>query len=276
MRRVYKRNVVIGIGLLVGGVASGQVGVIFSVTDSKPLAQAAEKFEVRYGIPVSYEDPTYAYDGDLVDHTDPAYKQSHPNGPRALSPKVGTVAFQADPHMAVSSAAAAMPLIQSLLDDHVKAGNLGQFKLIPNPYEDGIAIVPVAIRNAAGVLSPDQSPLETKISFPQLQRTAMQTLDAICGAIQANTGKQIGVASAPFGGQPYSATIGANNETARNVLQRTLANIRYPDGQTGQLPKTSWNLLYDPGVKMYLLNVRQVLREVPTPTGRTIRRPVVR
>jgi hypothetical protein len=207
MRRACKGSIVVGIGLL-AGVAYGQVGVIFSVTGSSPLAKAAEEFEARYGIPISYEDPAYAYDGDLIDHTDPDYKGSHPGGSRALDPKVGTVVLRGNFRALVRSSTDAMPLLQSLLDDHVRAGNPGEFALIPNG--DGVAIVPTRVRSANGVLSPDQSPLEVRISLPELKRTAKQTLDAICGAIQANSGKQIGVASSPFIGlqsiPPYTVT----------------------------------------------------------------------
>jgi hypothetical protein len=275
MRRAYKNTVIVGIGLL--GAAYGQVGVIFSVSGSKPLAKAAEEFEAKYGIPISYEDPAYAYPGELVDHTDPGYSKSHPEGPRALSLKGGgSLVLHADPKMAVRSSAAAMPLLQSLLDEHVRAGYPGEFKLVPNG--DGVAIVPVAVRNLNGVSLPDQSPLETTISLPESKRTAMETLNAICGAIRNNSGKNIGVASGPFiGTQPYSVTIGAANEPARSVLQRTLAGLEYVDTHTqARIPKMAWSLLYDPGQKVYLLNVHQVLKEVLTPTGRTIRRPVAR
>jgi hypothetical protein len=262
MRRACKGSVVVGIGLL-AGVAYGQVGVIFSLTDSRPLAKAAEEFEARYGIPISYEDPAYAYNGDLIDHTDPDYKRSHPGGFRALDPKVGTVVLRGNFRALVRSSADAMAMLQSLLDDHLRAGNAGEFALISNG--DGVAIVPARVRNANGVLSPDQSPLETRISLPELRRTATQTLDAIGGAIRTNSGKEVGVASSPFiGMQPYSVTIGANNEAARGVLQRTLAGLEYADGRTvGHIPKMAWSLLYVPGQKIYLLNVRQVLVEAP-------------
>ena len=268
MRRACKGSVVVSVGLL-AGVAYGQVGVIFSVTGSSPLAKAAEEFEARYGIPISYEDPAYAYDGDLVDHTDPDYKRSHPDGPKALVPKGGTVVLRGNFHAPVRSSVDAMPLLQSLLDDHARAGNPGEFALVPSG--DGVVIVPTKVRDANGFLVPDQSPLEVRISFPELQRTDLETLDAICGTILADSGMKVGVASHNFDGLrsteargKYYVTIGANNEPARSVLQRTLARLERPEpGNKTPIPKMAWSLLYVPGQKIYVLNVGQVLVEAP-------------
>ena len=265
MRRKHKGSVVVSIGLF-ATLAYGQT-VIISVTGARPLDQAAEQFEARYGIPVSYEDATYVYKGDLVDKTHPDYAKSHPDGPRALFPKGGTLVLRGDPNLPfyVAPGNAAMPLLKSLLDAHVKAGIPGEFKVIPNG--DGLDIVPVAVKDVAGILSPDQSPLETKISLPELKRTGDETLNEICKAILASSGKKVGVGSSPFMGvqsiPPYSVTIGARNEPARSVLQRSLPILKYYDSRTmGHIPKMAWSLLYDPGQKIYALNVRYALFEV--------------
>lgn len=270
--RAHKMVVMIG---LVAGVGYGQTEVIFSITGPAPLAQAAEKFEMLYGIPVSYEDATYVWDGDLDDHTDPGYARSHPVGSRALDPKGGSLVLRANPLMRpIHSASDAMPLLQSLVDDHGKAEYPGQFKLITNG--DGVDIVPVAVKDVSGILVPDQSLLETRISLPELKRTGDQMLNEICQAIRANTGKNIGVGSNDFRSLYYSATIGADNEVARSVLERTLSGLQSVGGQNTPIPKAAWSLRYSPGLKIYLLNVRQVRVEVHTPAGGKMKRPVFR
>jgi hypothetical protein len=283
MKRTCKGSLVLGIGL-VAGVGYGQVAgevIILSATGPRPLVKAADQLEARYGIPVSYEDATYAYEGDLVDETDPAYKLSHP-GIRALGVKNGSAVLRGNLSASVRSPADAMPLFQSLLDDYVRAGNPGEYALVQSG--DGVVIVPTRVRNENGVLLPDQSPLETRISFPELQRTDLETLAAICGAILANSGKKVVVGTTPFGGLQspgtrgsYYVTIGASNEPARSVLQRTLAGLQWADSRTqGPILKMGWWLLYDPGERVYALSVHQVFREAPSPTGRTVRQPVVR
>jgi hypothetical protein len=259
----------------VAGLACGQRAVIFSVSGPRPLAAAAEAFEMHYGIPVSYEDANYAYEGDLDDKTAPEYAKSHPGGSRLLIPKGGHLTLRGDPKRTLLFAQDAMPLLQSLLDEHVQAGIPGQFKLIPNG--DGVAIVPSAVKNAGGILLPDQSILETKINLPVLKRTGAETLNAICEAIRTSSGKNIGVGTSSFhqGIQPYSMTIGADNEPARSVLQRALAGVGFAEpGHVGHIPKTSWSLLYAPD--MYALNVHQVVVEVPSPAGGKVKRPVFR
>ena len=265
-------SVVVSIGLL-AGLAHGQT-VIFSVTG---LAQAAEQFEMRYGVPVSYEDANYAYAGDLIDQTRPDYARSHPNTPRLFSPKSGPLTLRGDPkeHLSLFNAAAdAMPMLQSLLDDHVKAGYPGQFKLIPSG--DGLDIVPVAVKNANGILLPDQSLLETKITLPVVRRNDIEILDAICAAVRTNSGKNIGVATNQFVSLYWVVTIGADNEPARTVLQRALDGLKFTGDPTDKVPKAAWSLRYAPGLEMYLLNVRQVVAEAPSLTGKTIRQTVFR
>ena len=272
MRRACKGSVVVGIGLLavVYGQQVAREGVILSETGPRPLAKAAEALEGRYGIPVSYEDPAYVYDGDIVDFTDPAYKISHP-GIRALGVKSGSVVLRGNLSASVRSPADAISLFQSLLDDHVRAGNPGEFALVQSG--DGVVIVPTKVRDANGILSPDQSPLEVRISFPEQERTANEAMDAICGAILANSGKKVVLGMDPFGGirstdprgarATYYVTIGATNEPARSVLQRTLAGLQWANPSIkSPILKMAWRLLYDPGERAYALNVHQLPRVV--------------
>lgn len=283
MKRTCKGSLVLGIGL-VAGVAYGQVareGIILSATGPRPLVKATDELEGRYGIPVSYEDAAYAYEGDLVDETDPAYKISHP-GIRALGVKSGSVVLRGNLNALVRSPADAMSLFQSVLDDHVRAGNPGEFALVQSG--DGVVIVPIRVREASGILVPDQSPLEVRISLPDLERTDLETLYAICAAIQANSGRTVRVGTTPFLGLrssdtrgSYYVTIGASNEPARGVLQRTLAGLQWADPLTqGPILKMAWWLLYDPGERVYALNVHQVFRGAASPTGRRVRQPVAR
>src|SRR5438270_12728539 len=43
-------------------------GVIV-VDDPRPVAAAIQALERQFGVPITYEDPTYRYSGDSVDHT---------------------------------------------------------------------------------------------------------------------------------------------------------------------------------------------------------------
>jgi|SRR5215471_6089198 len=169
--------------------------IVLSATDPRPLAKAAELFERRYGIPVSYEDVTYAYDGDVVDQTNPDYRKTHPTA-KALIPRGGAVAIRGQASAVVRTPSEASPVLQTALDDHAKAHNPGEFVLLQN--SEGLVIVPSNSRDANGVLAPDHSPLETRISFPLLQRTALETLDLICSVVTGASGKRVLVGTTPF------------------------------------------------------------------------------
>jgi hypothetical protein len=141
------------------------------------------------------------------------------------------------------------------------------------PSGDGVVIVPTKVRDANGILSPDKSPLEVSISLPTQERTAKEAMDAICAAILANSGKKVVMGQEPFSTglrstdargakSAYYVTIGATNEPARSVLQRTLASLEWANPRIkSPIPKMAWRLLYDPGERVYALNVHQLLWE---------------
>ena len=70
---------------------------------------------------------------------------------------------------------------------------------------------------------------------------------------------------------------GAVNEHARSVLFRALVGLQPADPRTkAPSVKLAWSLLYDPGERIYVMNVHQVMMEVASPVGIKILRPVTR
>jgi hypothetical protein len=236
------------------------------VEASRPLSKAADLVEIRYGIAVSYEDAMYAYEGDVVDKTDPAYKSKHPEA-KVLIPKPGRLEI-ALPKAPATQAVSLSTILQAIVDQHLSKGNAGQFKVIP--IGQGYTIVPESVRNSAGVLIPDASPLDVRISFPEMERTAFDALSAICQAVSAASARRVVVPATPPGGLLVNQVVklGASNETARDVLARLFANTHWADPRTvGLIHKYSWRLHYGPDVQMYALNVHEVMTEVSTPSG---------
>jgi len=250
--------------------------VILSATDPRPLAKAGELFERKYGIPMSYEDVAYAYDGDVIDQTSPEYKKTHPEG-KALMPKGCSVELRGQAGAIVRTPMDAKLMFQTVLDGHARVGNPGVFALLQN--NDGLVIVPTSGRNWNGALVQDHSPLDTSISFPELRRTAVETLELICNTVADASGKKVVVGTTPLLGLPGQtvAIIGAANEQARSVLFRMLSSLQPSDLRT-KAPsiKLAWQLFYDPGQSMYVMNVHQVMMEASSPIGVKILRPVTR
>ena len=75
-----------------------------SVNDPRPVACAAETLEKKYGWTITYEDPPYVHESELVDVTDKVRRDLDKfepgKAPRVLIPKGGTltVEYSIDDH----------------------------------------------------------------------------------------------------------------------------------------------------------------------------------
>ena len=255
----------LGVGL---GQQLAQPSVVVSVNEPRPLARAAILIEQRFGVSVSYEDPAYGNAVDLVDKTDAQYKLSHPEA-KVLIPRAGslnlTLPTEASVQMGASANSTIGPILQSAINSHMMNGDPGEFKVITTA--GGFSIVPTAVRGSAGMMIPNQSPLETAISISAGRRDAKQTLNLICEAISNGSGSKVTVGLIEEL-RNQVIQLAANNEPARDVLVRFLNTRVWADNSITAIPKLSWSLLYGPDVEMYALNLRAVRVQIKTPTGR--------
>jgi len=264
--------------LLTSSISFAQ-GSVISVNEPRPLAKAAELLERKYGVRIAYEDATYAYGGDLVDKTDQKYKQTHPSA-KVLIPKTGALTIVLPVGLAASEGLGATanpaPTIQTAIETHMANGYPGEFKLISTVNGDAFDIVPTGVRSAAGVVVADRSPLETLISFPNIQRNAMDTLKLICNNVSIATGKTITLGMLPKDLSQQQIQMGTNAEPARDVLARLFDGRTWADSHNiAKIPKLSWALLYGPDLEIYGLNVRIVMADVASPNGLKKLRPVM-
>src|SRR5205823_3487440 len=88
----------------------------------------------------------------------------------------------------------------------------------------GYDIVPSAVRNRSGAVVPDESPLESRISLPELRRSTIQTLKLLCEAATYSSGRKVDVGVVRDGMDNQIVQLGASNEPARNVLMRLIAS----------------------------------------------------
>jgi hypothetical protein len=264
------------VALLTTITASAQVAtgdVLFSVTDPRPLAKAAEQLEARYGIPIYYEDAASSYSGDLVTSGDAQFQRTHP---KALIPKGGSVTIRALAGAKIAGPTDLVSVLQTALDSHAEEGNAGQFKLLQTG--NGVSIIPTSVRNTNGVWVPDQSPLDAAVSFPELQSDGMEIIELIRNTIINTSGKIVELGTVPTQLlKTQTVRLGAKNEPARDVLVRMLAGLQWSDSRIiTPIYKMSWQLLYAPDTQGYFLNLHQVMIEKASPTGRSVRRPVIR
>jgi len=211
----------------------------FTVTDPRPLARAAELLERKLGVPISYEEPLWTTQGDIMAAAD--LPQNHeltikyPNWRGPLGPRSSTVDVLIPTTEAERKSLGAARIIQSVLDNHRGRRNPGEFKLLQ--LSDGaFSIVCERVEDATGRVVEHTSPLDVRISLPEQERTISQTLDVLVQAI--NTTGSWGLERPTIGPPGYfdgvRVRIGARNEAARDVLARI---VKIPGG-----PKFAWGI----------------------------------
>ena len=225
-----------------------------SVNGARPVLMAAEMLEKELGWVITYEDPPYVHETDLVDVTDEVRKDSQKfkpgQAPRVLVPKGGELAFEFDIDPATEKPADPATVIQQLLDAYAFSGHPGIFRL----EKDGqrLHIIAAGVKNKDGVLVSHQSLLDTPITVTAQKRNGVELLNAICAAITQASGTRVVAGGAPanlfFRSQTES---GAGNQRARDFLTNELDRI-------GGAAKLTWQLLYAPDMKTYYLKIHLV------------------
>jgi hypothetical protein len=221
------------------------------IEGSRPLAQAARTLENRHGLMITYEDPRYVHNTDLSDATLRVRRDLDARGAKpvrtVLIPREGAIHaayfYRGEPGDALAA-------IELLLSAHSNHGNPGVFRVAQ--VGDVFHVVGIAARNEDGALETQQPLLDVKITLQERERTLLDTVRQICDAVTEHSGHLLVVGTVPtnFLVQQSSA-IGARQTPAREVLLRSLAVAQ---------PKTrlSWQVLYDPGVKLSVLNIHAV------------------
>src|SRR5215217_3355373 len=222
-----------------------------SVNDGRPVALAAETLEKKYGWIITYEDPPYAHESEVVDVTEKVRRDLDKfkpgQAPKVFVPKGGELVFEYDVDSVIKKPVDSAAVVQQLLDTYAVAGHPGIFRL----ERDGqrLHIIATASKGQDGVLVSHQPVLDTPITVPSQKRNGLELLDAICTAVSEASRTRVVLGSAPLGlFHCYQTGSGTKDQKARAFLTSELDRV------TGEA-KLSWQLLYDPGMKIYFLNI---------------------
>ena len=226
-----------------------------SVDDPRPVATAAEMLERKYGWIVTYEDPPYAHESDLVDVTNKVRrdldKYKPGQAPRVFVPKGGKLELEYDIDAVTKKPVAADVVVQQLLDTYAATNGIpGAFRL----ERDGqrLHIIGALAKDKNGVLTSHQSVLDTVITLPPQKRNGMKLLEDVCAAVSQSSGTRVLIATAPTNLLfRYETEAGAKDQKARAFL------VNEVDRMTGQA-RLSWRLLYSAEMKTYYLNMHVV------------------
>ena len=249
----------IGLFILMGIVARGRSlqgvrEVKLSVENPRPVAQAIEMLKEKYGWVITYEDPCYVHESEIADVTLKVRKDLDKykpgEAPKVIVPKGGALEFTYDVMSDTNLPADPAMVVQKLLDAQATSGTGGRFRLETRGRI--MHVIPAEIKNSNGVLVPQQSVLDTIISLPSGERTVLQKLQNICEAI-----RQVSDIPVVLGAIPTNLFLqhqdqrGAESQRARDILVDTFETMN-------KETNLSWRLLYEPGVKKYVLNIRLV------------------
>lgn len=227
--------------------------VVLSVEDPRPVAKAILMLESKYGWTITYEDPRYVFAGDIADVTEKVRRDLHKyqkrHAPRVLIPKGGELIFEYD---VVSLNLPPNPgvVVQQLLDAQGASANSAKFRM---EWSDKlIHVIPIAVKSRSGKLMPQESVLDAVITIPAKERTGLQTLEVLCSAISRVTQRRVVVGAIPSAMfLQHRDQLGAESQRARDTLVQLLE-------RTSKGMKLSWQLFYDPGMKIYALNIHVV------------------
>ena len=212
----------------------------------------AAQISQQLSIAVSYEEPAWLSDAELMRYVDtPDIRTRPPEVIARIDPKlkaalIGTVEAKANLQPGQDEVQLAGLLLQESLEYHAKRGNPGRFKLV-RLDDYGYSIVPTHVRGKTGQLVPVSSPLDVRISFPHQKRSLASTLVLIAQAISKKSGEDLEADIFNLPGinsifDVANANIGADKEIARDVLARTLREMHmYNDAEPG--PMMTWQLI---------------------------------
>lgn len=228
--------------------------VSFSVSDARPVAFAARMLEKTYGWIITYEDPPYENESDLVDVTETTRhdldKYKPGEAPKVFAPKGGSFAFEFDVNVATNKPSDPGLVIQQMLDAYAVSGHPGIFGM--DKDAERFHIIAHASKNKSGVLVSRQSLFDASITIAAQKRDGLQLLNAFCAAVSAASGTHVIVANVPLNLlHRYQTEAGARNQNAREFLTHEL-------DQMTDHPILSWQLFYDATSKTYYLNIEAI------------------
>lgn len=145
-------------------------------------------------------------------------------------------------------------VVQELVNAQAASANAGRFRLEKSGQI--MHVIPTAIKNIDGELAQQQSVLEAIVSLTAVERTGFEKLNSICAAISQATKIPVMIGTIPkhlF--LQHQDQEGAARRTARDVLANMLETV-------GNGTHLSWQLFYDPGLRIYVLNIHQVPKRI--------------
>ena len=187
------------------------------VQGPRPLAGVALALAAKFGMAISVEDPSYEFEGDLVDVT--ALSKPGKLVRPVFVPRGGRLEI---PFEATADGRPANRI--KLVDDVIEAANAE----LPFAYRLDVsalpfAIVPTKTRNARGEIVEFTPLLDRVVSIPRGRRRVHESAGLLAQALSDQTGVTVSCCQGAVVGYPWGmqeTEFAASEEPARDVLRR--------------------------------------------------------
>ncbi len=215
------------------------------VSGPRPLADAVDALQKKYGWNINYEDPQFVAKSDLVESADGRYinpvtgaKPHLPNG----------ASFSVDFSAGAGTTPDPAATLKTVVEAYNKSSNPGQFELrVREGYFD---VVGIAARDDSGKIQRQSPPLDTVVTMSAQEMPAKDIVNSICEQISKLTGQSINVGVYPRSLLGQTITPAAAKLPARDAISKVLSQTL-----SGTSKTVHWHLLYDPDTKGYFLNL---------------------
>ncbi len=233
------------------------------------LDEIATQLQQMYGYRITFESPRYVYLEDLEDVTLKTRNDLRQYAP-GKAPKVIVPRRNAWSVETSSSGQVDLAYVEGRLNEVIAAQNSSaagaHFRV--EREGDEFHILPTEVRNAYGEWVSEAPIMDTLISIPPGERSALDMISLIGKAVSSATKIEGGLMTAPLNAlEDVRGTWGATDEPARKVLQRVLRDTA-EHFQSGH--KFGWLVGYVPAPETFGLNItlvppRTVIGAMPSP-----------
>lgn len=236
--------------------ATESIGADTESVHVRSVPEAVDVLGERYGYAITLETPPYVYDGDLQDERalrSDSTAASKIAGPKLLGARAVPVTLSLPPSAHVDWVG-----ILSLVNDLAQTGSSADHGAHFRVEQDGdvLHIIPTEVRDAKGNWAAYTPLFDTRISIPTKERSLLETVEAVCSALETANHVPVRLLVYPLNTLHYTnSTVGANDEVARTALTRAL---------TGLDRKLTWRVFYDIPMNSYLLSIIFVSPRTPS------------
>ena len=224
-----------------------QIGQVVHINAGgpRPLLQAIDALQQKYGWVVDYEDPQYpsAMAGAANRPSPPNRRHANIAG---TSENAFSVQFNVGP--TPNSRPDEEAVLTTVIDAYNQSGGAAEFKLLKE-RDAGFAVVGIGVRDTNNEIASRQPVLDSPISLASERRSAGETIALICRKVSQASKVPIAVNPAESLQENASVAVGGSGVPARTLLSRTIEAM-------GE--KLYWRLIYDADDKNYVLSISRL------------------